>query len=72
MGADDNLEALLSRCAAKLPGDYKPDSQTWGGAAASQLVERIRGTPLEAEANRIFEKFLERGDVDEVRLAQNY
>lgn len=68
----DNLEALLRRCAENLPGDYKPDSHTWGGAAASQLMERIRGTPLEAEANRIFEKFLESGDVDEVRLAQNY
>jgi hypothetical protein len=68
----DNLEALLRRCADALPGDYKPDSQTWGGAAASQLIARIRGTPLEADANRIFDKLLESGSVDEVRLAQNY
>jgi len=68
----DNLEALLRRCAEALPGDYKPDSQAWGGAAASQLIARIRETPLEAEANRIFEKLLERGSLDEVRLAQNY
>lgn len=68
----DNLETLLRRCAENLPGDYKPDSQSWGGAAASQLMDRIRGTPLEAEANRIFGRFLAEGSADEVRLAQNY
>ena len=68
----DNLESLLRRCADNLPGDYKPDSQTWGGAAATQLLERLRGTPLEAEANRIFERFMVEGSADEVRLAQNY
>jgi hypothetical protein len=68
----DNLEALLRRCADNLPGDYKPDSQSWGGAAATQLLDRLRGTPLEADANRIFERFLTSGSADEVRLAQNY
>jgi hypothetical protein len=68
----DNLEALLRQCADNLPGDYKPDSQTWGGAAATQLLDRIRGTPLEDEANRIFERFLASGSADEARLAQNF
>src|SRR5579864_3321619 len=68
----DNLESLLRRCADNMPGDYKPDSHSWGGSAAAQLLERIRGTPLEAEANRIFEKFLKSGDADEVRLAETF
>ncbi len=68
----DNLEALLRRCADNLPGDYKPDSHSWGGTAASELLQRLRGTALETEANRIFERFLTRGSVDEARLAQNY
>ncbi len=67
----DNLEALLRRCAENLPGDYKPDSQTWGGAAVAQLMDRIRGTPLEADANQIFERFLDSGTQEEVLLAEN-
>lgn len=68
----DNLETLLRRCADNLPGDYKPDSHSWGGAAASELLQRLRGTALEGEANRIFERFLTSGSADEARLAQNY
>src|SRR5262245_53583772 len=68
----ENLESLLRRCADNLPGDYKPDSQTWGGAAATQLLDRLRGTLLEVAANRIFERFMIEGSVDEVRLAQSY
>ncbi|HEX6838924.1 MAG TPA: hypothetical protein VF334_20235, partial [Polyangia bacterium] len=64
--------ALLRRCADNLPGDYKPDSHSWGGTAASELLQRLRGTPLEADANRIFEQFLTSGSADEARLAQNY
>jgi hypothetical protein len=68
----DNLEALLRRCADNLPGDYKPDAHSWGGSAASELLQRLRGTALEREANRIFERFLTSGSEDEARLAENY
>ena len=67
----DNLEALLGRCADNLPGDHKPDSQTWGGGAVAELMSRLRGSPLEEDANRIFDRFLRSGDADRVRLAQN-
>ena len=67
----DNLETLLRRCADNLPGDYKPDSHSWGGAAASELLQRLRGTALEGEANRIFERFLTSGSAEEARLAQD-
>jgi hypothetical protein len=67
----DNLEALLRKCADNLPGDHKPDSHSWGGAAVAELMQRLRGSPLEAEANRIFDRFFREGDEDQVRLAQN-
>ncbi|HXU67987.1 MAG TPA: hypothetical protein VN947_01595 [Polyangia bacterium] len=67
----DNLEALLRKCAHNLPGDSKPDLQTWGGPAATELMSRLRGSPLEAEASRIFERFFREGDEDQVRLAQS-
>ena len=67
----DNLESLLRRCAANLPGDYKPDSQSWGLAAAIQLLGRLRGSPLEAKGRRILAQFRSGGNADEVQLAKD-
>src|SRR5689334_16570494 len=65
----DNLEELLTRCAANLPGDFKPDSMTWGFAAASKFLDDAAGTPLHRLALEVLGNFLVEASEDEVTLA---
>jgi hypothetical protein len=67
MDADEtlDLESRLRRCAADLSDDFPTVSMK----ALSELMGRVRGTPVEAEAHRVFERFLVDGSANEVRLA---
>jgi hypothetical protein len=68
----DNLADILRRCADNLAGDYKPDSQSWGMSAASELLSHVTGPPLTDVAARTFEEFLERGTPEQVLLATSF
>lgn len=69
---EDNLEAILRRCAENMPGDYKPDSHSWGGPAAIHLMKQLKGTPLHDRAAHILDDLLVHGSPEEVDFAAQF
>ena len=68
----DDVAQFLRECADNLPGDYKPDSQSWGLSAAAIFFSASRGTPEGAAAISVLQGMVGSSDSDHVRFAAEF
>lgn len=64
----DNLSEALEEAARHLPDPHKPDSLSWGGGFAHQLLTHGEAA-VKAGIGPIFDRFLAHGSVEQAQLA---